>query len=314
LSRVSLLIVPILALAGLSTIAGEDRTETIADSRGSKELIYRNDALAEERVYDNKGAILEERTFDLSSLPAETRTYIRENGRIVKVEAKDASGSPSGSMTYRYDRDGRLLGLSSEGSLGTGFAGMIAARGVPQGEWVAGKVAGIRTTVLGYDGKGRAAFVQTIQDGKVLSIEKRSYGEDGSLAAVRNDDTVSGLSSETVYDSKGLISTRTTTPVKGPQVRTEYRYDGSGRLSEELSYQGGHKTARALGYAEDGSLAREETRRDGELLLTIDYIENGRIEELYEDGRVFVKATYVGGRKIKDDFFSAGEIVRSRVY
>jgi len=60
------------------------------------------------------------------SLPIDTRTYIREEGRLAKVEARDSSGVIVGSFAYRYDRDGRLLGVSSDGSLGRGAAGMRA--------------------------------------------------------------------------------------------------------------------------------------------------------------------------------------------
>ena len=50
------------------------------------------------------------------------------------------------------------------------------------------------------------------------------------------------------------------------------------------------------------------------MLLAVTYIENGRVEELYEDGALFVKATYIGGRKIKDEFFADGVLVRTRDY
>jgi YD repeat-containing protein len=322
LKKVTFLVTPILALALSGVASGEDRTERIADSGAARELVYRDDILAEERSYDAQGAILEERIFDSSSLPVETRTYIREGGRIVKVEATDASGSPSGSMTYRYDRNGRLLGISSEGSYGAGSAGVISSHGAPQGTWVSSLGGGqgeggggnARTTVFEYDDLGRVSVAQTMRDGNTLSTEKRIYGEGGVLASIRIEDAVTGLSSELLYDPKGRISKRTDTPVKGPQIKIEYRYDDSGRLVEEISFRGKHRSSRTIEYAEDGSIAREETRRDGEILLAIVHIENGRVEELYENGSVFVKATYIGGRKVKDEFFSDGASIRTRDY
>jgi antitoxin component YwqK of YwqJK toxin-antitoxin module len=322
LKKAPFLVMSILALALSGVASGEDRTERIADSGGARELVYRDDILAEDRSFDAQGAILEERIFDSSSLPIETRTYIREGGRIVKVEATDASGSPSGSMTYRYDRDGRLLGISSEGSFGAGYAGMISSHGVPQGTWVSslgggqggGDNGNAMTTVFQYDDSGRVSIAQTMRDGNTVSKEKRIYGEGGILASVRIEDTVSGLCSELLYDAKGRISKRTDTPVTGPQSRIEYRYDDSGRLAEEIAFRGKHRSSRTIEYAEDGSIAREETRRDGEILLAIVHIENGRVEELYENGGVFVKATYIGGLKVKDEFFSDGVSIRTRDY
>ncbi len=304
----------LLALAG--QVACQDRTETIRDSKGFKELVYRGEALAEERSYDARGAILSERFFDAGSLPSETRTYVRDGDRVARVEAKDASGSPSGSMEYRYDRNGRLLGVDSEGSLGEGSIGMIADRGAPQGSWITspGPSEAADTTVLGYDDEGRTTIVQRMKGGAVVYSEKRDYGEGGGLASVSTLDMASGLSSELAYDEKGRISSREDTPAKGIKAVTEYRYDGSDRVVEELGSRGGHRSSKTYEYGEDGKLAREETRKDGELLLTVDYIEGGRVESLYEDGIVFVKATYRGGRKVKDEFFADGSSVRTRDY
>ena len=310
----------LLVAAGIAV--GDDRTERIADSNGAKELVYQDDVLVEARFYDARGAIQQERVYGDSSLPIETRTYIRAGGRIVRIESTDAAGNPTGATVYRYDRNGRLLGVSSEGTFGTGTAGMIVAGGTPQGSWVSSQngAPGNResyvaeTTVLGYDESGRVIIVQSMHNGEAISIEKRVYGEGNVLASVRIENTVSGLFSEMVYDMKGRLAKRTDKPAKGLQVKTDFQYDDAGRLVEELSARGGHRSARILNYDEGGVVVREETSRDGELLLVLVHIENGRVEELYEDGSVFVRATYIGGRKVKDDFYLDGEIVRTREY
>jgi antitoxin component YwqK of YwqJK toxin-antitoxin module len=302
-----------LAVLGLLTAVaatGEERTERMADPKGARELVYRDEVLAEERSYDPRGALREERFFDASSLPTRTRSYIRDGGRLARVELEDATGIVVGSMEYRYDRDGRLLGVDAAGELGAGSAGMISAGAVPQGSWVSGSM----TTVLGYDESGHAAIVQTMKDGAVLSLERRIYAEGGSLASSAVEDRVSGLSSEFRYDGEGRVAIRTDTPAKGPMSRTEYLYNDSGRLAEETTARGGHRSSKSSSYSEDGKLVREETRRDGELLLAVDYSENGRVEELYDGGVIFVRASYSGGRKVKDEFFAAGKLLRTREY
>jgi YD repeat-containing protein len=321
-----LFIVSALALVAGGWATAEDRTETISDSKGSKDLVYSDDALVEERSYDLKGTLIEERIFDEASLPVETRIYVREGARLIRIDATDASGDPAGSRAYRYDRYGRLLGVSSEGSLGEGSAGMIASGGSPQGAWVSGARRSddakpldgdkplVETTVLGYDGAGRATIIQSMLDGAAIAIEKREYGENGFLVSVKLEDKKSGLISELAYDAKGLLATRIDTPAKGLPVKTEYAYDGSDRLTEEKSIKGGHRSAKAYEYSESGALSRVETRRDGEIVLAVTYIENGRIEEIYDEGVVFVKATYVGGRKVKDEFYADGDVLRTREY
>jgi YD repeat-containing protein len=311
LKRIPALALLVLSLAAAKAGAAEDRTEVIEGAKGRRELDYRNDVLAEERSYDAGGGILEERHFGPDALPVDTMRYLREGGRLVGVEDRDASGSVVGSLAYRYDREGRLLGLSAEGSLGEGSVGMLSAGGAPKGSWTE---AGANTTVLGYDASGRAVVIETMKDGKVVSIERRSYGEDGILSSVEVEDRASGSSSELAYDEKGRQSLRRETSAKGAETRTQYRYDDAGRLVEELGRSGIHSTSVRRSYAEDGSLLRVETRRDGELLLAVEYSGEGRVEELYEDGELFVKASYAGGRKIRDEFYSAGVLLRSRDY
>jgi YD repeat-containing protein len=188
---------------------------------------------------------------------------------------------------------------------------MISSGGTPQGSWTE---TGSTTTVLGYDESGRVVAVRTMKEGKAVSVERRSYGEDGILSSVTIEDKALGTSSELLYDAKGNASQRKDVPAKGPELKTLYSYDEKGRLVEERRRVGSHITVIRSEYADDGPLARVETRRDGELLLVVAYVEGGRIEELYESGSLFVKASYVGGRKVKDEFYTDGVLIRSRDY
>jgi antitoxin component YwqK of YwqJK toxin-antitoxin module len=290
--------------------AGEERIETLQENKGSKELVYRDDVLTGERRFDERGALVEERSFDAKSLPVETKVYMRKDGRLTRVEAKDSSGELSGSMAYHYDSSGRLLGVSSEGSMGQGAAGVIAAGSSPQGSWTADSA----TMVQGYDDEGRVVLSQTMKDGMAISVERRSYSESGKLASVRTEDRTAGSSRETSYDEKGRPASRVDTPAKGLVEKTEYRYGDTDLPITEVRVKGTHKTIIAKSYDDEGVLAREETRLDGELVLSVDYDGIARVEELYEDGQPFVRASYEGGRKVKDEFFSDGSVVRTRDY
>jgi YD repeat-containing protein len=300
----------LLAAIAAAESFGEERTERIDGAKGSKELVYRDGVLVEERSYDLRGALLEEKAFSPDSLPIETKAYVRVGGRLLRVEDRDSSGVVIGSMAYYYDSNGRLLGMTAEGSLGSGSAGMISSEDGPQGSWIKGS----STTVLAYDEAGRAIVIQTMQDGKALSVEKRRYGEKGVIASTLIQDAASGSSTELLYDEKGRQSQRRDTIKDKPEIKTVYRYDARGRLVEEERNQGSHSRLMTSSYAEDGSLARVETRLDGKLVLAVDYVENGRVEELYDEGLLFVKATYAGERKVKDEFYDDGSLLRTRDY
>ncbi len=303
----------VLLSAGMAS--GEDRIERFVDQKNAsgkvaKELVFRNDELMEERIYDTEGALAEEDFFGSSSLPFQMRKYIRAAGRLDRVEYEDAVGMITGSLSYRYDRDGRLLGVDSDGDLGTTSTGMISTGAIPQASWVSGT----SSIVLGYDDAGRASIIELMKDGAAVSIERRSYGAKGLPSLVHTEEKNSGKITDLAYDQDGRLTLRTVTPAKGPQAKTEYRYDDSGRLVEELTRRGGGRIPRTLAYSASGSISREETRRDGVLLLIVEYIENGRVEQLYDKGILFVKATYIGGRKIKDEFYIDGSLARTREY
>ncbi len=301
----------LLSLLPAALCAGQDRVERIPGAKGAKELVYRGDALVEERSYDAEGGLLAERSFGADSLPTGATAYIRVAGRLERVEARDASGVIVGTLAYRYDRYGRLLGIVSSGSLGEGSAGMISANGAPQGSWTE---SGATTTVLGYDDAGRVVAVRTMREGKARTEEKRSYAEGGTLSSVVTEDKARGSSTELGYDAQGRLELRRDLPAKGAELRTAYVYDEKGRLVEEQRRGGIHTTIIKRSYGEDGSLAKVETRRDGELLLVVAYSGEDRVEELYDGGSLFVRASYVGGRKVKDEFFSDDVLTRSRDY
>jgi len=323
--RRSLLAALLLALAAASpgTALAQDEGEASSGLRreelplpggGLRELSYRGRDLVEERLVDRSGALIEESLFEAgSALPYEKRAYLRSGtGRLLRVEARDAAGALLGSLDYRYDRDGRLLGVAASGSLGEESAGMLSASGAPQGAWTSGPGT---TTAIAYDDGGRQIARKTLRDGKATYVERRAYGEGELPIRVEAEDLVSGELTIVDYDEKGRSRSKLVTVAGRETSRSEYSYDAQGRLAEEaIRYPSGGIAARRLSYLDDGGLEREETRRDGVIVGAIEYIEGGRIEELYRGGRLFVKATYLAGRKVKDEFFADGAPIRGKEY
>jgi antitoxin component YwqK of YwqJK toxin-antitoxin module len=301
----------LLCLACPRPCACEDRTERIDGADGWKELDYRNGALVEERTFDSNGALATERRFSPESLPILTERYVREGGRLVRIEATDAAGNSVGLRSYHYDREGRLLNVRSEGELGEGAVGTIATTCTPQGTWMKD---GPEATILAYDETGRAVLLETMDEGKVSRIENRNYGEKGVPISTEIEDKKTETTTAITYDEEGRQTQRREVTAKGVESRTLYRYDEAGRVAVEERRSGGQVLSVQKSYDKDGKLSRVETRRDGTLVLAVDYAGNGRAETLYEDGKAFVKATYSGGRKVKDEFYDKGVLARTREY
>jgi len=289
---------------------------------GSRELVYRDGSLVEERVLDSSSALLAETLYaaDISEegagrppAPIESRKYLRSsNGRLERVEARDSDGKLTGSLDYRYDRSGRLLGIASTGSFGRGGAGMISAGGAPQGSWISDPAT---STALSYDAEGRPLVMKTMKDGKAIAVERRIYGDGPSAERVESEDLIAGTLWIVENDSEGKPLLRIESLKGRETARVSYRYDDAGLLQEETTRDAaGGVMTRSLSYRDDGVLAREETRKDGTMMSAVEYIEGGRVDELYRGGELFVKATYLAGRKVKDEFYSGGKPTREKAY
>jgi len=300
-------------LAAALPCLAEDRTERIEGPKGWKELDYRSGRLAEERSFDAEGALIAERDFGPDSLPAIEKKYLRSGGRLEAVEARDLSGAVVGRMSYRYDREGRLLATRSEGSFGDEATGVISSPGRVQASWQESEG---EASVAVYDGAGRRVLSQDMKAGAAVRAERRTYGASGKPSKVQVEDKADGSFTETSYDADGRESLRKSRDGKGVQAVTSYSYDAEGRVVGESTVSGGHSLEVRTAYSKGGAVARVETRRDGSLVLAVEYAASGdgRTEELYEDGELFAKSFYEGGRRVKDSFYSGGALVRSREY
>lgn len=270
----------------------------------------RDGILVAERSYDASGALLEESRYGPEGL-VETRTYLRDSGRLTKVEAKDSKGALVGSLDYRYDGRGRLVAVIPSGSLGAGTVGMISSGPSPSGSWAAD---GSRLTVQRLDEKGRPLRIETLAGGKAIARRKYAYGEGVLPIRVEDEDLAAQTSLVSEYDGAGRILIKSEYLKAALRSRSEYRYDAAGRLTEERSRNKGSLVLRTLSYDEEGTLAREETRTDGVLTGAVEYRGELRIVERYHEGLLFAKTTYRSARKVKDEFYVEGVLSRSKEY
>ena len=68
-------------------------------------------------------------------------------------------------------------------------------------------------------------------------------------------------------------------------------------------------------YAADGALQREEYRVKGALVkVTRQGPDGTRTEELYREGQPFLRISYEGEEKIREEVLAGGEVVRVREY
>ena len=214
--------------------------------RGAKELVYRNDKLAEERAYDAEGALLEENFYDTTHCRfkrASTSSRGRPAlaGRIRRCRRRER-GNPVLPL--------RPLRPASSASIRTAIServpsGMISVGAIPQASWVSGTP----HSSLGYDDAGRAAVVQVMKDGEAVSVEQRSSRRKRMLASVQTEDKASGLA-PSLPMIRMAASRADGNSAKGPAGPDRVSLRRVGALVEETQRRGGHRTARSLAYPE----------------------------------------------------------------
>jgi YD repeat-containing protein len=288
----------------------QENSELRPDPKGWREIVYRGGAIVEERLTAVDGNLIEEIKYGPSG-PIERRSYVREGGRLARVDISGASGAPTGSMEYRYDVRGRLLRVEYKGAFGTGGAGMVATAAAPSGAWTSTTSA---VYVRSLDQRGRPLVIETLREGKVLVRETRSYGDGAFPIRAQLDDIASDSSTVTEYDGIGRPMLRVSSSRKTEISRVAYAYDDAGRLVEESTRIPGSRETRRLSYGPDGALSREEFSVGAAVNRIVSHESGLRIEELYQDGELFVRTTYSGGRKIKDEFFEGGALRRFKEY
>ncbi|MDP3176403.1 MAG: hypothetical protein Q8M76_00780, partial [Spirochaetaceae bacterium] len=242
--------------AAQATAAGE-RRETREEARGLREIVYRDGEAVEERLISPDGFLIEELYRGPEGEP-QTIVYLRSSSRLVRAEARDASGELVGAMDYRYDRNGRLLGVSATGILGPDSAGILSAGGTPLGSWTSSASG---TSVVTYDAKGRPLENRSGKEGAVALSEKRTYSEgpDAGPSSKEIGDKASGNYISMEYDAQGKPTLRLEYAGGSLAAKTEFSYGDRGLLVLERTSRAGSIFEKALFYDEAGSPAREET-------------------------------------------------------
>lgn len=296
----------------LSPLQGEGAPAPAAPPRGRVETEERGGVVVSRRFYDDDDALIEERSYSEDGRLAGTKLYIRTvDGRLAKVEAKDADGKVTGAIVYRYDGNGRLVGLSPSGELGSGNVGMISAGAAPNASWVA---FGDQGLVQRFDDRGRPLLIDSMEAGKIVARSTYAYGSGPFPTRSVVEDLKAETTTTSDFDAEGHILKRVESTKGVMRAQTDFRYDDTGRLVEERGRSKGSLIVRSIEYDKDGARAREETRIDGILSETISRSDGVTAIERFYEGRLFVRSSYKDGRKFKDEFYEDDELIRTREY
>jgi len=120
---------------------------------------------------------------------------------------------------------------------------------------------------------------------------------------------------EASYDAAGRQVAETTTVAGAVTERIQWTRDDAGRvLVKHRTGTGGTEEVRTT-WAADGTLEREEHFfRGARVKNVIRPAGDERIEELFEEGELFLRVYYRGDTRVREEVILDGVVVRERTY
>jgi hypothetical protein len=295
------------------TLYGSGRELKRWENRPGSERVFVEGVLAEDRSFDRAGRPTAERFYLEGRL--ERRVEYRYGPRgLEAADTYDAQGVFLSRERYELGPRGELRRVTREapgdplqslaltGTGGRRFEDRLASGGYE--------------LVERYDTRGRLDSSQVLRDGKPGEILRNAYDE--SLEHPRSTerfDSASSTRTVTRFDAEGRMVERVTFQGQKRLEEWSYSYDSRGNRIQAICRGGQGTEAWSYSYDSSDRLVREESRIRGELVKITRYQEDGsRIEELYREGSTFLRVTYAGGRKIREEVLSAGQVVRVREF
>jgi hypothetical protein len=316
-------------------------------SVGRTETRFARQKLAETSKYDAEGNLLEERLYagsaalgggagveaggavdasaakqpekNAASPPPlrERRIYTYSRGLLLRVESRHGKDdSLVGSIDYRYDANKRLVEILSSGGYGGASAGLIAGAGFPSGSWTSTSAGDdLLLDVTQYDRAGRPNTLATFENKDAVRLETLTYSAKGVLARSRVVDSAADRTTETSFDDNARPVSIVISLAGKVRSRESLTYDEKGRIIKDLTSSGLTTTSVIWIYDEGDEISRATAMRDGLTVSAVIKMSDGStIKELYDKGRLFVRARYIDGRLRSEDFISDGAVVRSKDY
>lgn len=281
-----------------------------------EEREYEGGELVQLRRYDEQGRPTEEQSFEKGELSRRT-VYHYGRERLERLDTYGPDGTLLHSDHYRLSAEGELRRVTRE----QGDAGDGQQLSLSGGEGICEERYGNarERRFNRYDTNGRLAEQEYWYGGTLIERQRFQYRGDGEiLSSSLLEEPKLERTTRRIYDEQGL-PVRIEVEQKGQPVElTVHVRDGQGRILE-TTRRGSRGIERWLfQYDEEGEALREEYRVRGALESITEYRgqegQRSRVEELYRDGRPFMRVHYRGEQKVKEEFLREGEVVRVREF
>ena len=281
------------------------------DTQGrlEREALTQDGMIREELLYDKDGFPSLERRYNENGAVEDTK-YTYASGRLVS-KTVSLDGLTVKVISYLYAPDGRLA--SARESPGGYFATSSTMRGISY-SW---KMSDGFVELSGYDSSGRLVSVSLYSGSELKRHEVRTWNNGLIERVLLTEGT--GVITETEYETQGAATGKPRliqTGLKGDLKTTERRlYDDEGRVAKLELISGQSESSTEYEYDQDGNLLLQNMSQNGILVSVTRYVSTtSRIEESYENGVMFARVNFEDGRKVLEEIFKDGLVVRSRSF
>jgi hypothetical protein len=282
-----------------------------------EQRIYRGSELEQRLRYDRQNRLIEDQLYTGGLLSRRT-VYYYNREVLERTETFDADGLLLYRDFYRLSPDGQLLRVTREDrqqQQSQRLALGVGARGAAEERYGNSREQRINR----YDRQGRLVEREYWYGGELMEREHFEYrGE----ADIRESSQLEEFSLERTtrrgYDDEGRVVLIEVTDGDGQTERIVHARDGQGRIVETTKRGPRGIENWLFEYGPGEEPVREEYRVRGSLERITLYSEQGkerfRVEELYREGRLFMRVHYRADQKVKEEVLKNGEVVRVREY
>ncbi len=282
-----------------------------------EQRIYRGSELEQRLRYDSQNRLMEDQSY-IGGLLSRRTVYFYNRDVLERTETFDPDGLLLYRDFYKLSPDGQLRRVTRDDpqqqqaqrlALGDG------ARGAGEERYGDSREQRINR----YDRQGRLVEREHWYGGQLMEREHFEYrGGEDILESSRLEEFSLERTTRRSYDDEGRVVRIEVTDGDGRIERTVHVRDGQGRIVETTRRgpRGIENWLFEYGPGEDP--VREEYRVRGSLeritLYSAEGEERFRVEELYREGRLFMRVHYRSGQKVKEEVLRNGEVVRVREY
>lgn len=259
-----------------------------------KETAYDAGVISSVTVYRN-GRPQEEEDYLDGKLETK-RIYSYEQGLLATIEVQGPDGSLRYRTTIYRGPEGRLRRAVRAYPDGRDVeSAYVYAGGSLLAEWHGTDREG---ELMRYNGSDLAA--QEDWKGSAI-VNQTDFSPDGKGQSAVETNFATGTVSRRSYDAKGRELSEEVVRKDVTVSRSEFRYEGD-RLIDKLVLTPGVREESRYTYGRDGKLAKVVVTRNLKVVkVTIYTGENSSYEELYANGKPFLRVYYKDGNKVREE-------------